>query len=97
MTNEEPVTLLVGGLVLLVEPPQPAAISEAAASERSAMGSLPCNLETSEDDKEGIGHFAFCALRRLLGTSAELAAMPLSQEIKATLEALVCGVIACNN
>ena len=45
--------------------PQPAANSEAAARERSAMGSLLRDLDRLEDDKDDIGHFAFCVLRSL--------------------------------
>ena len=37
------------------------------------MGSLRLEWSNFEDIKEDIGHFAFCVLRSLSGTSAELA------------------------
>ena len=72
MTKDAPVGPVA---VLAVEPePQPAAKSEAIARERRQTGSLPRSFV---DD---MGHIAFCLLRSLFGTSAELATVPLSQE-----------------
>jgi hypothetical protein len=38
--------------------------------------------DRNEDGKENIGHIAFCVLRSLFGTRAELAIRPLSQECR---------------
>jgi hypothetical protein len=78
--------------MLAVDPPQPAASNEAAARERRASKDLP----RYRDDKVDIGHIAFCEVRSLSGTNAELAVGPLPMNVmmQASLGALVCGVIA---
>ena len=91
ITKDGPLTLPETA-VLATDPPQPAASNEAAARERRASKGLP----RYRDDNVDIGAIAFCEVRSLSGTNAELAVGPLPTNamMQPSLGALVCGVIA---
>jgi hypothetical protein len=85
----------VTGVEVLTDVPQPVTSSEATVSEIRPAEALLRRCGRIEEDKEDIGHIAFCVLRNFFGTSAELAAghSPMDGD-RLPMGALVNGVIA---